>query len=569
AWLLVQTRHEVLRTAFRRLPGMELPLQVVLPEPASALTPAELNEQGGDADAALRRQWAEPFDFEAGRVAHAHLLRLGADKHLLALTVSALAADALSLRHLVADLASAYAALSEGTQEQWSAREVLQYADYAEWQQELAESEAGEAGRQFWRGRAQVDGAAEWRLPHEREPAEGTDYPAEDSDARSTWGDAEVETDAKTARRWRDAAAACGVGLREWLLCGWHALAWRAGGGPPVPASCLFDGRQYEDTFDAVGPFSNFIPLNTRIEETASFASNVKIISQTLSDIQEWQEYFTQEENSLSPDLSDISITFQYTDDFTEHQTGPLHFLPRQPRSHSSRSPLLLSAFANPDSLRLRLRFDSTRFAPQGASRLLDALLALLEQAARSPHTPARLLPAVGREERDRLVRSRNLASAPFDPEVCAHTLFERQAALTPDAPAVACGDDSLTYSELNARANRLARRLRALGVGPEVRVALCLERSPEAVVALLAVLKAGGAYVPLDPHYPRERLSFMLGDCGARVLLTQSRLASSLPAHSAPVFLLDSGDDELSSYPAEDPGVRVDASNLAYLIYT
>ncbi|HEV2764052.1 MAG TPA: amino acid adenylation domain-containing protein, partial [Pyrinomonadaceae bacterium] len=516
-----------------------------------------------------REEWAKPFDFEAGRVAHARLLRLAGDEHLLLLTVSALAADSHSLGRLVEELASAYAALSAGADgvERWASADVLQYADYAEWQHELAESEDGEAGREFWRPRQRDDDTDEWRLPHEREGVESNDATAD----ATAYDETEVELSADLTARARASAQVCGVPLRDWLLGCWHALLWRASGGRVAPLLCHFDGRRFEYLQHAVGPLGRFLPLQLNIESDFNFREILQSLGDSLSAAAKWQEYYHAADGD-GPDPSQTSpnaVAYAYTESTHTHHTTELTFHPTQPRSFNTSSLLLLNVSSGPDALHLSLRFNTTRFDSEGARRLLSALLALLEQVTDRPHAPARLLPAVGREERDRLVRSRNLAVSPFDPEVCAHHLFERQAATTPDAAAVVCGDDSLTYSELNARANRLARHLRTLGVRPESRVALCLERSVEAVVALLAVLKAGGAYVPLDPHYPRERLSFMLEDSRCRVLLTERRLLSSLPPHSASVVLLDSGDDELSRHPAQDLCGGADASNLAYLIYT
>ena len=152
---------------------------------------------------------------------------------------------------------------------------------------------------------------------------------------------------------------------------------------------------------------------------------------------------------------------------------------------------------------------------------------------------------------------------------LCVHRLIEAQAERTPEAVALSCAGESLTYAELNARANRLARRLRALGVGPEVLVGLCVRRSPAMVVGLLAVLKAGGAYVPLDPAYPAERLAFMLEDAHASVLLTESELVCRLPASSASIVCLDREWEAIATGPDGNLDDGSGLHNLAYVIYT
>src|SRR5439155_10153737 len=154
-------------------------------------------------------------------------------------------------------------------------------------------------------------------------------------------------------------------------------------------------------------------------------------------------------------------------------------------------------------------------------------------------------------------------------PDKRIHELFEEQVERTPDATAVVFEDQQLNYRELNKRANQLAHYLRKLGVGPEVLVGICMERSLEMIIGLLGILKAGGAYVPLDPDYPKERLAFMLEDIHAPVLLTQQRLVDSLPEYNARVVCVDRDWKEIAQETEESPENKVTAENLAYVIYT
>jgi len=152
---------------------------------------------------------------------------------------------------------------------------------------------------------------------------------------------------------------------------------------------------------------------------------------------------------------------------------------------------------------------------------------------------------------------------------LCAHEIFEAQAARTPDAVAVVCGEINLSYRELNERANQLAYELVGLGVGSDSLIGICIDRSPEMVVALLATLKAGGAYVPLDPTYPRDRLAFMLSDARVRVLLTQSDLVNKLPFHDCPRLALDTDWSRIEKHSTDNLSSRIAPDNLAYVIYT
>src|ERR1051326_8563019 len=213
--------------------------------------------------------------------------------------------------------------------------------------------------------------------------------------------------------------------------------------------------------------------------------------------------------------------------------------------------------------------YDSELYEASTIEQFLQHWMILLEGIASDPGSPLRRLPLLSRSELHRTLVEWNDAKTDFRNEACIHRLFEEQVERTPDATAVIFKSEKLTYRELNARANQLAHRLRGLGVGPDVLVGICVERSTEMMVGLLAILKAGGAYVPLDANYPRERLAYMLTDSDTQVILTQQRLVNDLPQHSATVVLLDLPDPETVRSPQENLGGGSTAENLAYVIYT
>ncbi|HWS56154.1 MAG TPA: amino acid adenylation domain-containing protein, partial [Pyrinomonadaceae bacterium] len=212
-------------------------------------------------------------------------------------------------------------------------------------------------------------------------------------------------------------------------------------------------------------------------------------------------------------------------------------------------------------------QYDAGAVGEGAARRLAGQYARLVEAATADPARELGELELFG-EEDERLLREWNETEADY-PRLCVHELIEEQVKRTPDAVAVEFEGELLTYAELDARANQLARHLRGLGVGPDALVAVMLERSAGLIVSLLAVLKAGGAYVPLDPEYPAERLAFMLADSGARVLITQSKLASSLPEHGARVVALDAEREEIALHNADTLPGWAAADNLAYVIYT
>jgi amino acid adenylation domain-containing protein/FkbM family methyltransferase len=609
AWRLTQSRHEVLRTALRRLPGMDLPLQVVLAEPTSELAISDL--RGGEATAYAARvseamdeeRW-QGFDFEAGRVAHARLLRLDEREHVLVLTVSALVADAPSLGNILNDISLCDAA--DAAAGQLPEDEPVQYVQFSEWQHELLEGDEAAEGKEFWHKYHAVR-REPLQLPHELSTADHSPAAHEAGDAAApvivdaaassfVFGQLETELDDELKVRLESAAHSLDATLSEMLLAAWQTLLWRVSGQSGFEFWCSFDGRKFEETHDAIGPYAQLLPLANRFEAHTPFNQIIRQLRKTIQAAAIWQECYDNRAavqidsfDSLTTGADQIDPTspgflrgigFEYAELDPGHTASPsavsssaapgLVFELADVRSNYPSSPLLLSVLAARSlPMRLRLRFDQSRFTSEGATRLLDALLALLATVSRVPHCAARDLPAIGATERERLVRAHNLALAPFDAQVCVHTLFERQAALSPESEAVVSGDEQLTFAALNARANQLARHLRTLGVGPEVLVALCLERSAEMVVAILATLKAGGAYVPIDPAYPEERISLMLADSDARVLLSEGKLVAELPVHEAQVFLIDAQQEELRAYATDDLGETAGSENLAYVIYT
>ncbi|HEU4770366.1 MAG TPA: amino acid adenylation domain-containing protein [Pyrinomonadaceae bacterium] len=217
----------------------------------------------------------------------------------------------------------------------------------------------------------------------------------------------------------------------------------------------------------------------------------------------------------------------------------------------------------------LKLTYDRNRFDEETVARMLNHLRTILEGIAAQPEQTVHTVPLLDQQEYRQFVTEPNDTDIGYPQDQCIHWMFEAQAEQMPEIDAVVVGADRLSYGALNERANQLAHHLRSLGVGPEVRVAICVERSFDMLVGIIGILKAGGAYVPLDPSYPAERLAFMLEDAQASVLLTQERLEDQLPAHLGTVVFLDSDWSQISQCDTTNPDSGVGGDNLAYVIYT
>ncbi|CAA9356135.1 MAG: hypothetical protein AVDCRST_MAG89-3447, partial [uncultured Gemmatimonadetes bacterium] len=236
--------------------------------------------------------------------------------------------------------------------------------------------------------------------------------------------------------------------------------------------------------------------------------------------------------------------------------------------SESPGLPLTVSVGLGAESF-LKVMYDRTRVTDETAARLPAHFTAALDAIAAGAERRVGELDVLPADERERVVHDFNRTASEYPRGASIHALFEAQAAATPDAVALSFGAERVTYAQLDARANRVARRLRGMGVQAETRVAVCAERSPELVAALLGVLKAGGAYVPLDPSYPADRLAFMLSDCDVPVLAAHSALAEALPPHRAAVLRLDADAAEIEAESAEPLALDGDAGDAAYVMYT
>jgi len=323
-----------------------------------------------------------------------------------------------------------------------------------------------------------------------------------------------------------------------------------------------------------VGLFINTLPVRVRVANDervpawlqrlqAQQAQSRNYEHSSLTDIQSWSDVPRRDA------LFESIIAFENypTSTFLSNKRGSVRV--RDLHSHFELANYPLNVSISPGrSLIFRVNYDRHRFGAAAIGDLLAQLRQILTEMAAKPDGRVGELNLIGAEERDRLVSVWNETAAPYPREKLVHELFEAQAEKHPERLAVATSLAQLSYRELNERANQLAHYLKRYGVGSEVLVCVCMQRSVEMVVALLAILKAGAAYVPLDPAYPAERLAFMLADASAPVLLTQRELLPKLPATTA-VICQDREEKQVAAQSRENPARTTEAHNLAYVIYT
>ncbi|HYR07006.1 MAG TPA: amino acid adenylation domain-containing protein, partial [Longimicrobium sp.] len=563
----VVRRHEALRTTFQERDGV--PAQVVAPFTGFVLTREDWTgtgeaERGEVLRARLAEEAARPFDLVEGPLFRATLIRTGAAEHVLLLCTHHIVSDEWSTGVLFRELAALYAAAAEGGEASLPALPV-QYADFAVWQREQLRDDVLERDLNWWRERL-AGAPALLELP--------TDRPRP---ALQTYRGARQRIDLPAALLERLRALGRGEGATTFmvLLGAFNLLLSRYAGGGDVVVGTPIAGRTRGEVEGLIGFFVNTLVLRTDLSGDPSFREVLRRARETALGAYGRQEVpFGRLVEALRPERSlSHSPLFQVLFVVADADGAPLRLPEVRAGAVALDLPiakfdLSLSFAVGTGRFGATLEYATDLFDGATIRRMLGHLARVLEQVAADPDLPLSRVELLKEAERTQVLEGWSVVPAIDAPAACIHHLFQAQAARTPEAVAVFRDGDALTYAGLEARANRLAHHLRALGVGPERCVGVCLERTPELVVALLAVLKAGGAYVPLDPAYPRERLGWMVEDAGVRVVLTSSALAARLPAGVEPVRL-DTIGGLLASASAEAPEGGALPDNLSHVIFT
>ncbi|AUX21618.1 hypothetical protein SOCEGT47_021040 [Sorangium cellulosum] len=562
----VVARHEVLRTRFEARDG--LPFQVVDPAPRLELRHVDLSAvPPGERERAARRaaedEARRPFDLASGLPIRAALLRLSDGEHALLVTVHHIACDGASLPVLFRDLAAFYEAARAGRAPALPPLPV-QYADVAVWQR--AQADAWRAQLEYWKG--QLAGLEPLDLP--------TDRPR--GSAPSYRGDTvPVRLPAPLVEALRALGRREGATLFMLLLAGFAALLRRYTGRPDVAIGSPVAGRTQLEMEPLVGCFINMLVLRVRLDDDPTFVELVRRVRQVTLDAQEHQDVpFEQVVDALEvprdlgrTPLFQVAFAFQDAPE-RPRKLGELDVAPLEVDAAVAKFDLMLALEEGDGVVSGGLEFSTDLFDRATVERWRSHLEALLAAVAAEPELRVSDAPLLGPEERRLVLRAFSGAERPSSPEpACAHHLFEAQAKAAPGRTALLFEGAELSYGELDRRANRLAHHLRARGVRRGALVGVCMPRSPNMIVALLAVLKAGGAYVPLDPTYPRERLAFMIEDARPALLIAQPELLPALPAALPPVVRLGEGEPPFPRERADDPAAGALPGDLAYVIYT
>ncbi|RKG69030.1 LLM class flavin-dependent oxidoreductase [Corallococcus sp. CA054B] len=566
----LMSRHAVLRASFPEVEGQ--PRQVLPAARPLTLAREDLRalpaaEREAELGRLSRAQGEAPFQLADGPLVRAALVALEDQEHVLLMTQHHIVTDGWSIGVLARELAALYRAEVSGAAPAL-APPAFQYVDYARWRHGLGGTLDGQ--RAYWARKLE-------NLPRLELP---TDFPRPREPGfrgalhRFTLPASSVESLKAVGR-------SEGCTFFVTLAAAWAALLHRYSGQDDFGLGTIFAQRDRAELRDVVGFFASTLVLRADVSGSPRFRELLARMRSTFHEALANADLPFEEvvgaaraarggdnplfqANLVLESLPPVEL------DVPGMQWRPVLPVPDGAVEGTAKFDLQLAVVETPLGLEGALEYRSDLFTPETAARLTGHLEALLRGIVATPDARVEDLPLLDEAERRALLVDWNDITAPMaqDPSLCIHAQFRARAALTPDAVAVVADDGSLTYAELASRASALALRLRGLGVGPETRVGLCAERSAEMVVGMLGILEAGGAYVPLDPDYPRERLTYMLEDSGARVLLTQAHLAGSLPSAGLRTVLLDdaTADAAGAGHPGDSGAMP---GSPAYVIYT
>ncbi len=561
-------RQESLRTIFTTIDGR--PVQVIaslltLPLPLIDLSELSVDKAESEAVRLMSDEARRAFDLGHGPLLRVTALRRGEQDHIILLTMHHIVSDGWSMSVFIREMAALYEAFSKGDLSPLPDLPI-QYADFVRWERRHLQGELVEEQLAYWKRQLGGD------LPLLQLP---TDRPRP---AVQTYQGARlpVSLSPRLTESLKALSQSAGATLFMTLLAAFQALLSRYTNQEDIIIGSSIAGRNRAETEELIGFFLNTLVLRTDLSGNPGFLELLERVREVALGAYSNQdvpvemllEALHPERNPSHNPLFQVLFILQNTPTATLKVTDvTLQMLELD--TNTAKFDLTLDLAETAEGIDGWLEYNTDLFDVETVTAMMHHFQTLLESIIADPNQSLASLALLTADERERSVSQWNQSSVAEESGLCLHQLFERQAERTPDAEAVIFEQEQLTYGELNSRANRLAHYLRRIGVGPEVLVGLLMERSLEMVTSLLGILKAGGAYLPLDPAYPRERLSLILRDSGARIVLTQGSLQDKFSERPVTLVCLDADGKAIAKETSANPSSIVEPQNLAYVIYT
>jgi amino acid adenylation domain-containing protein len=575
-------RHPALRTTFATVDGQ--PVQLIQQRQDLDFEQVDAADWSqSEIEEFLLEFSHRPFDLQKGPLLRVRLCSRGATEHILLLTAHHIVVDLWSLVLLLDELRLAYSSLT--------ARQVMclppldwQFADYVHWQRELLAGSTGENLWSYWQ--KQLDGApATLNISTDkpRTPVQHFRGAAE----TSRWNE-------ELVGQLRALAKAQGATFYMLLLAAFQVLLHRYTGQEDILVGSSVAGRSRAEFAGVVGYLANQLALRARFSGNPTFQEFLGDVKKTVLEALAHQDYpfallvkrlHPERDASHSPLFQTMFVlekahrlpelaSFALGSSGASMDFSGLHLESMVLEQRTSQFDLTLMLIDSPSGLTASWQYNTDLFEQDTIRRMSGHFQTLLQAVVSDPEQVITQLPLLNAAERNQMLVEWNRTQVDYPHDKCIHELFEAQVAKTPHAMAVAYRDERLTYEHLNGRANRVARKLRQMGVGPEAVVGIYMSRSTEMVAGVMGVLKAGGAYLPLDATYPRERVMYMMEDAGAGVVVTQREKERELEGSRAEVLCIEDvwegeGDQEEGEQSEEEVEKRARGENLAYVIYT
>jgi amino acid adenylation domain-containing protein len=566
----VLRRHEILRTTFGSADGIA---EQTIADPAAVVVPVvDLGPIAPAAREAEARRLVEEhagraFDLCGGPLWHLLIVRVADGDQVIAVAAHHIIVDGWSMQVLLRDILSEYGAFGSGRPSRLPELAV-QYADYAIWQRQWLQGEVLGRDLDYWRARLRA--APTLAMPTDRPRPPVPSFRG---------GLCRFTVDAATADELAQLGRRQGATLFMTALAAFAVLLARYTGQDDLSVGTPVSGRTHAEVEDVIGLFVNTVVLRIVLDGDPDFLEVLQRVRETVLDGYAHQglpfeklvtELRPSRDASRNP-LFQIAFALDHAPALARASFPGVESLELiDVETPSAKFDLLMSLERWPTELHGYVEYATDLFDRSTIERIVDQYRALLVAAVARPRQPIRTLAVVMDRERHQMLDVWNATTTPSPTDACLSDLFAAQVSRAPEATAVVWGSRHVSYGGLHARAKRMAAALRRAGVGPEVRVALCIDRSIELIVVLLAVLDAGGAYVPIDPAYPVDRQRFMLQDAEVTALVTESWLLERLPAFDGAVLCIDRDDDcQVESDEVAMPMRTVSADHLAYVMYT
>jgi len=567
----IVARHEALRTTFTTsegTPSQVVAAAVLLDLPLIDLSDKPEAGRESSAQEILQHEARRPFDLSQGPLIRSILVRLSEQEHILLVTMHHIVTDGWSVGVFQRELSALYKAFAAG--EAPDLPELpLQYPDYSAWQRRSFTGDLYESQLSYWKKQFTT-------LPQALELP--TDHPRPSVQALRAFRGAHhtICLSKQLTNNLKQLSQKQGVTLFMTLLAAYETLLYRYTGEDDIVVGTPIAGRQMPETESLIGLFINTLPIRANLGGDPSFRELLGRVKEAALGAYAHQDLpFERLVKELQPDRTLAhNPLFQVMFVLQSEEISALQ-LPGVVTEHlrvgnvMANFDLTLDIVERDGQLVCLFESNADLFTSETVTRLMSHFQTLLEGAVANPEQRISKLPILTETERRQLLVEWNDTRTDYPAHKGIQELFEEQVRNKPEGVALICEDRQVTYGELNSQANQFGHYLRKRGVGPDTRVGVCVQRSPEMIMVLLGILKAGGAYVPLDPDYPQTRLEFMLKDAQVRVLITQTALLQNLPVNGAEIIYLDELSELIATECKTDPEITITPDHLAYVMYT